>query len=294
MTESDFDVSLLIADISGSTALYDSVGNESAFRIVGECLENLRSALRSEDGMFVRSKGDDVLGAFDNASNALKAARDMLSQQTDSPLAIHVGIHFGHVINLDADVYGDTVNLTARLASLAKPGEILASETFVNQLLEHEKRWFQPLDNITFKGKSSPTSVYTLLEQDEATRTRFIRSKASTDAAQKPKKHTTLDLTYKDAVNTCAEGESLLIGRASECNLVIAKPWISRKHARVNFRRGRIELEDLSSSGTFVLTHDGYEIFLHRDSVLLTGSGTISPAVKADTSEAEIIHYQVH
>ncbi len=295
MTEREHKVSLLIADISGSTALYDKVGNEIAFKMVGECLDNLRSILRANDGMFIRSKGDDVLGAFVNASNALKAAREMLSQQSNSPLAIHVGIHFGHVINLDTDVYGDTVNLTARLASLAKSGEILVSEHFVNQLSEGEKQWFHPLDNITFKGKSSPTNVYTLLEQDEAVRTRIMMKKSSTHTRdQQQRRRTKVTLKYKSATHTCTKGKSLAIGRTDDCDVVIDKPWVSRQHARVNFRRGRIELEDQSSSGTYVSTQDGYEIFLHRDNVLLTGSGVISPAVKSNADEAELIHYQVH
>ncbi len=258
-------------------------------------MDGLKEVLLAHDGVFISSKGDDVLGSFANASNALKTARAMLLQQADSPLDIHVGIHSGHIINFRGDVYGDTVNMAARLASLAKSGEILASGSFVDQLPREEKRWFHALDSITLKGKSASTRLYTLLEHGETERTKVVSigtSSHSDSQLLQPRKSVTLE--YDGVEYRCAERKSLIIGRADECDLVIGKPWISRHHARINPRHGRIEFEDQSSSGTYVVTQDAFEFFLHRDNVLLTGSGIISPALKPDADEAEIIRYQVY
>jgi adenylate cyclase len=295
VNESTQEVSLLLADISGSTPLYEEIGDSSAFNLVGACLDGLKEVLLAHDGVFISSKGDDVLGTFANASNALKTARAMLLQQADSPLDIHVGIHSGHIINFRGDVYGDTVNMAARLASLAKSGEILASGSFVDQLPSEEKRWFHALESITLKGKSASTRLYTLLEHGETERTRVVSIGISSHSdSQPPQSRKSVTLEYDGAEYRCTERKSLIIGRADECDLVIGKPWISRHHARINPRHGRIEFEDQSSSGTYVVTQDGFEFFLHRDNVLLTGSGIISPAVKPDADEAEIIRYQVY
>ena len=294
MKESTQQVTLLLADISGSTPLYEKVGNSAAFTLVGECLDRLREVLQAHGGVFVSSKGDDVLGTFTNASDALDTAREMLAQQRNSPLDVHIGIHFGDTIYFRGDVYGDTVNMAARLSSLAKSGEILASGSFVDHLPDDQKRWLLLLDNITLKGKSASTRIYTLIEHGEAERTRIVASGAPSDSKiQTPPLQPMVTLAYDGQEYGCTEREPLTIGRADDCGLVIGKPWVSRHHARINPRQGRMELEDQSSAGTYVVTQDGYEFFIHRDDVLLTGSGIISPTMRPDAAEAEIVRYHV-
>ena len=83
------------------------------------------------------------------------------------------------------------------------------------------------------------------------------------------------------------------IGRAPECDLVIGQPWISRRHAVVTVRRGKVAIEDRSSSGTYVTIGNGRELFMHRESALLTGSGIISPAMRPSDAGAEIVHYEI-
>ena len=71
MSENDLEVAILMADISGSSALYEDVGDTNALRLVGICLDNLRAIVEREGGTFIRSKGDDVLAIFADASAAL-------------------------------------------------------------------------------------------------------------------------------------------------------------------------------------------------------------------------------
>ncbi len=296
MSENGREVAILIADISGSVALYDDVGDTDALRLVGICLDNLRATVKREGGTFIRSKGDDVLAVFADASAALKAARAMLSQQMTGPsLAIHVGASFGHIIPARGDVFGDAVHMTARLASLAKPGEILASDSFVEQLPEADRRWLHPLDNITFKGKNAPTKVYTLLEEDTLVRTVVGNRQASIDAHthERTVPEVTATLRYADKTFACPERTTLSIGRSAGNDVVIEQPWVSREHARLRVRRGKVQLSDQSSSGTYVSVQPGYEFLLKRETVLLTGSGIICPGVRPATPEAEVIHYEV-
>lgn len=293
--EEELEGAILIADISGSTPLYEEVGDADALRLIATCLDNMRSVVRREGGKFIRSKGDDVLSVFSDCTAALTAARDMLSQQTTGPLAIHVGVSFGHLIRARGDVFGDSVHLTARLASLAKPGEILASENFVEQLPEIERLQLRPLDNITLKGKRAPTKVYTLLEGDTLTRTVMSHSDTGehTRSEQRPIPEVAVTLRYADKTFACSERTTLSLGRSESCDVVIPQPWISREHAKLSVQRGKVQLSDHSSSGTYVSVQDGYEFLLRRETVLLTGSGIICPGVRRTADEAETISYEV-
>jgi len=296
MSEKDLVVAIVMADISGSSALYDEVGDTNALRLIGICLDNLAAIVEREGGTSIRSKGDDVLAIFDDAAAAFRASRAMLSQQiTGRTLTVHVGAAFGNAIRARDDIFGDSVNIAARLSSMAKPGELLAADSFVAQLPETDKRRMHPLDNITFKGKDAATGVFALLEEGTQLRTMIGKTPAVTDARQekRPTSAVTVTLSYADKSFACTERMTLSIGRSTGNNIVIEQPWISREHAKLRVRRGKVELSDQSSSGSFVSVQPGYEFLLKRETVLLTGSGVISPGLPSSATEAEVIHYDV-
>lgn len=297
MSENEFLVAVLMADISGSSALYDEVGDADALRLVGTCLDNMAAIVEREGGTCIRSKGDDVLAMFDDPVAALEASRAMLAMKMigETALAIHVGATFGNVIRARNDIFGDSVNTAARLSSMAKSGELLASDSFVERLPEADRRRMHPLDTITFKGKDAPTRVFALLEEGTQLRTAIASSPAVTDARQESRQppEVKISLHYAGEAFACPERKALTIGRAFGNDIVIEHPWISREHARLQVRRGKVQLTDQSSSGSFVATQDGYEFLLKRETVLLTGSGTISPGVPATAPEAEVIRYEV-
>jgi hypothetical protein len=57
-------------------------------------------------------------------------------------------------------------------------------------------------------------------------------------------------------------------------------------------KRGKIQIDDQSSAGTYVTVHDGRELLIRRETAFLTGSGIISPTVRPTDAGAEIIHYE--
>ena len=296
MSQCEYEATILLLDITGSTPLYEEAGDAAALHQVNECLDALRRIVHHAGGTEIHSKGDDLLCVFDDPSSALTAVREVHSQRLNRSLAIHAGMNFGHIIRARGDIFGDAVNLTARLAALAKPGEVLVSQSFVDQLPEGEAGTLRFLDNFTFKGKSAPTTVYSLLEETAAplTDVSFPGGPGSSSAGPAPTApDTVVTLRYKGRTHTCPEEARLVIGRAPGCDLVIAKRWVSRNHATVAVRRGKVELGDQSTSGTYVTTQDGSEVFLHRETLLLSGSGTISPAVSSNDERAEIVAYEV-
>jgi class 3 adenylate cyclase len=296
MSRNESEVAILLVDITGSTPLYEAIGDAAAARQIGACLETLQSIITRQRGTFILSRGDDVLCTFAEPGAALQAAREMLSQAPTGQLAIHGGLHVGPVVRARGDIFGDAVNLTARLAALARPGEILISRSLVDRLPAAERSSLRLLDHMTFKGKSAPTEIYSLVPEDGAGRTEAVFGHGSGHTRtryQRAVPEVSVTLRYGDCSRSCREQASLSIGRADDCDLVIGRSWVSRQHALVTVRRGKVQLEDRSSSGTYVSMRDGYEFFMRRETVVLTGSGTISPAVRPTDANAEVIHYDV-
>lgn len=292
----EIEAAILLVDISGSTEIFEGEGDAAAVEQIVGYLEELRQIARREGGTIIHSKGDDVLCAFPDPTAALSAARKMLACRPTGLLEIHAGLHFGHAVQAYGELYGDSVNLTARLMQMANPGEVLLSGSFMEQVSEADSRSIRVLDNVTFKGKSAPTEIYSLLANDTSPRTEVAQGHGTGHTRtrhQKTFQDLAVALHYGGSDYSCAVSASLSIGRSSDCDIVIQRPWVSRRHATVTLRRGKVELCDQSSSGTFVALSDGYEFFMRRESVLLTGTGQISPSRRATEPEAQVIHFEI-
>ena len=94
-------VAILFADISGSTRLYETVGDASARRNIARCIDLMTEATRSHGGTLIKVIGDEVMCTFPSADDAAAAALEMQEKVSSAlitgrgPLmAIHVGFHF--------------------------------------------------------------------------------------------------------------------------------------------------------------------------------------------------------
>jgi class 3 adenylate cyclase len=122
---------ILFADIVGSTALTESLG-DAAFRAKARELDtSLRSLIRECSGTPVEGKlvGDGVLAVFTSARHAIECALRCNGAGESLGLQLHLGIHAGDVIREGNNVYGGAVNIAARIASASERGEVLVSDT---------------------------------------------------------------------------------------------------------------------------------------------------------------------
>jgi hypothetical protein len=248
-------VAILLADISGSTPLYEAVGDTQAQRLIGEELMRLQATISDQGGVCVRQKGDDVLACFAEAGRAFRAIRAMLARPAGHVLRIHGGVHYGQVVRADGDIFGEAVNLTARLAALANADEALLSRSFVDQLPRREVACLRPPDRIRLKGVSNPIEIYSFVDEDPIVQTQVPLDTTQVRAAPAswlPATAVSIVLTHGCDSRRCDESQSMLIGRSDECDIVLSRPWISRKHAMLTVRDGKAMLADRSSSGTYV------------------------------------------
>ncbi len=289
------EVSILLADVTGSTSLYSKSGDTEALNQIRTYLGHIRRIVSQEGGNFIHSKGDDVLCTFKEPTAALLAARGILNKNLRNSLSIHAGIHHGVIIRTDDDIYGDCVNVTARLASLANPGEVLLSQDFFDRLPGHHREPLRVLDDIQFKGKDQPMRVYTMVSDATAMHTQFggIDNSVVTSTPQAPNARVSVQLTYGGQEFICSENANITIGRSDENDLVIDQPWVSRQHATISVLRNKAQLIDRSSGGTFITMGENPELPALRETVLLIGSGTISPTLSTARNRAEIIQFKV-
>lgn len=298
MSTDEQTVAVVIADVCGSTPLYERSGSTKALDIIAECLDRITAIAESEGGRVLRSKGDDILCTFPAADDAVRAASRMVEAQSDSAVDIHVGMDFGSVVEARAGVFGDTVNVAARMLAIAKPGEILTTEAVVERLSASERGRVRFLDNITVKGKAGALGVYSVFKNDsdvtyhvgdDGHRTVQFRT---VERPERQKAMVTLDFEGTTVVHHEGQG-GLLIGRSRKADLVIDEPCVSREHALITVRRGRVLLTDLSSTGTWISEPDHKPILVKRDVVQLVHDGIISPGLRPKKGAPTLIHFRL-
>jgi len=136
-------IALLFTDLSGSTALYERIGDAAAYHLVREHFAFLARTIRDNDGAIVKTIGDAVMAAFAEPADAVRAAVAVQAgvaafngRQDGEAIAIKMGVHAGHCIavtlNDRLDYFGQMVNLAARLQGLARSGEVLLSGTLAD------------------------------------------------------------------------------------------------------------------------------------------------------------------
>src|SRR5919204_3496892 len=131
-------VTILFTDLVGSTSLFSRHGDEAADTLRREHFAAMRAAAAEHDGRVVKSTGDGLMVAFSSAVAAVRCAVDMqrATAESDSGLALRVGLDAGEPLPEGEDLYGMPVIVASRLCSVAGAGESLASQV-VCQIAGH-------------------------------------------------------------------------------------------------------------------------------------------------------------
>ena len=114
----------------------------------------------------------------------------------------------------------------------------------------------------------------------------------SRDKSSKPRR-LSLRSQGKEVTVATDGRRSVTLGRADDNDVVVKGNLISRVHARVESSRDKFTLIDESTNGTFVQTDGGDEIFVRRDSTILTGEGVIGLGRVAQPGTMLAIHYVI-
>jgi class 3 adenylate cyclase len=275
MSPSHADCAVLFVDISGSTRLYETLGDHAALERVGRTMAMLSRVCADCGGRVIKTAGDGAMCMFETADAALRASRLMQEKTAEQlepgapGLGIHIGCHFGPVLENSGDLFGDTVNLAARVAGLAKIGQIITTEDTIARLSPGLAERARKLDGVPVKGKRKAVTIYEFLWQDSddltALSTRVDLGRAAS-----------LALAYEGRSWRFEGPGELTFGRDGTCDVVVGDRKASRLHARVERRRDKFVLIDHSSNGTWVqVAGEAEEVVLRREELMLRGSGLI-------------------
>ena len=292
----DGELAVLFADLASSTQLYETFGNETGKDLVSRCVATMMATVNRHGGTVVRVIGDEVLTTFPTADAAIAAAVDMQDTVTATlapdrrPLAIRIGLHSGPVLIEDAELYGDAVNVAARMVTQAKPSQILTTGATVAAISASLQASCRLVDRVAVKGKRHPIDVFEMVWQVEEA-TLMHRSPVSERAAGGGG---CMVLSGWAARVELSEAQpTLSIGRGEQNDLVVAEAIVSRLHARAEYRKGRFTIIDQSANGTFIVPDDGAAMFIRRDTYVLTGSGTLGLGERPTVSSGTSVRYEV-
>jgi len=170
-------ITVMFTDLAGSTSYFEKYGDTVGVAWLEEHNQIVIPQLTAHEGVLVKTIGDSVMGYFNDSQKAIQAAIAMQrrifeenQKRTDSDrMYVRVALHHGLGYLRGGDVFGDVVNVTARIAKACLPGQILVSEAVYHSASENSSLRFQSVGDMQFHGKSSKEALHEVLWTDDNT-----------------------------------------------------------------------------------------------------------------------------
>ena len=291
-------ITILFADVSGSTRLFEERGDIDARAIIARLLEALVGIVASHGGRLVKTIGDEIMCTFPAPLQAALAACDLQRRVTADPvfiadaLGIRVGFHHGDALLENGDVFGDAVNVAARMAGLAKREQIVTTASSLAGLSHAGGLRSRSLGRARVAGKLLPIEILDLIWQEDTSNLTLIQRAVRADDAGANAGG--LVLRHRGRVLELAEdAPPVSLGRDSGCSVAIEAEWVSRSHASLECRRGLWVFTDRSTNGSFVRFGDEPELRVHRNELPLRQAGCISLGQSVEVAGADLLLFEV-
>ena len=270
---------VMFADVSGSSALFERLGDTEAMRAVERCLKRMSRSIEGYEGRTVQIVGDELLAVFNCADDACQAAIDMQQRIADLPpvsglkLSIRIGLHCGEVIDEGNKLVGDAVETAARIAGLARRKEILCSSVLAAEIPQHGSIGLTPiseLGTVSERGNTLSLNQVQWVDHDVSVYPHSTFGDVHTAAKGQ------MSLKFRGKTFLLDEKSGVLtIGRDLSNNLIIDDRKASRLHARIECRPDGFHLIDTSTNGTFLSYNGRPELAVRRKDMRLEGKGYI-------------------
>ena len=288
---------ILFADITGSTRMFDTLGDDMAKQIVSETILCMEQEVERYHGRVIRTIGDEVMAELPGPEQGFLTAIAMQlslakhNTNTGKNTQIRVGFNCGDVIHEDGDVFGDAVNIASRMVDQCRPGQILTTQRTAAMMPASVSDTMRSLGTRSLKGKEMDIEVFEILWQNDRSKLTVVsRSTPSITGGMSP----SLCLEYQQNRVTIQKRDTpFVLGRDSQSNLLVDDDRVSRFHAVIEYHQGQYNLSDRSTNGTWVYLGHHENLFIHQESLLLHSSGTISLGKDRRNFNAHKIDFQV-
>ena len=298
MSQPSEKLAILFADISGSTLLYETLGNAVARKMVLACLALMSGKLAAHRGTLIKTIGDEIMCTFADAGAALRAACDMQEAVEsgkpggDTPMYIRIGFNYGEVIREGNDVHGDAVNVAARITEVSRARQILASHAAVEALPPDLRDKARHIRRAAIKGRQEELDLFQIIWRADDTGS----ARVGIPAYRKPQGHKEqLVLRHRDQQFTLSERNVVaILGRSDSCAIVVRDPFASERHATVEYRLGKFLVSDRTASGTYIHFSGGETVHIVGEDTMLRGSGAILLGRPFSDEPAWVIEFSIH
>ncbi len=175
-------ITVMFTDLAGSTSFFEKFGDTIGVAWLEEHNQIVIPQLTAHEGVLVKTIGDSVMGYFNDSSKAIQAAMAMqralheANRKCDEKdrMYVRVALHHGLGYLRGGDVFGDVVNVTARIAKACLPGQIMVSEAVYHGTKDStdaqaKSLQFEAVGSVQFHGKASKESLYEVLWTDPDT-----------------------------------------------------------------------------------------------------------------------------
>lgn len=271
---------VVFADVSGSTRLFEGCGDEAARSIIQHVLHGCGRIVAQYEGQVVKTIGDEIMASFPDADLAVQAAigmqrwayqdRDMCEQS----LGLRVGLHHGEVIAEDSDIFGSTVNTAARMVALAAGGQIVMSRSTADALDSSLQERCRHLGATHIPGREEALDIVSVVWEQDTSNLTAVPTRVTQAEQAAPRQlvlvHAAGELTLSE------QSPPMTLGRGSDCSLVVEGDCVSRHHARIEFRHGFYMLVDQSTNGTWLAVEGQLPALVHRGELPLLRDGFLS------------------
>ena len=269
-----YSVFIFFADVCQSTVLYDRLGDQKASALMVHSLSVASQTAATDGGRVIDTRGDEILCLFDSAAGALSAANAIHAavrrdeRMREHRITFRIGVHHGPIIQRGENLFGDAVNVAARLAAKAKTNQTVLSSEVRELMPERLLGQLRSLGDETVRGKQGTHALYELLDV-----TGTVEITAVAQQELRKERSFLLTLRYQGRQYRLTPVlVRFVLGRGQECDLVVNHASVSRHHAEIRFRNGQFRLFDMSTNGTHVISDSGNTL-IHRSDGRLPDSG---------------------
>jgi class 3 adenylate cyclase len=276
MDQQTIPLTILFADISNSSNIYEVLGDQSAQETVGKILNRLSDITAQYDGKVIKTIGDAVLSTFPSTDNAITAAKSMqMAMTTDTfnnnlaHINIHIGIHHGPVVIENEDIFGDAVNIAARVVDYANPRQIITTRASIENLPDNSSHFTKYITKITAKNISGELELFEIIFEDQ-------NATMVIDCRKLSKLCSSLYLLRgEQSIIVDVQKPVVSVGREDFNDITIQYSWISRTHAYIENQNGVFMVKDKSTNGTFIYPEDAAPVYINKGEHPLSGKGVI-------------------
>lgn len=297
---------VMFADLTGSTAVFEQLGNVAATRAITRLTDWIREVCRDHGGHVVKTLGDGVLVLFPSEADAVEAVVQLQRERGRLPgrrgladsMQLRIGLASGEVIERADDCFGDAVNVASRLSDLSGARQILATAAVVDQLASAPPgARFHPLGPMRLRGREQPCHVFRIDWQADSSTEMMTMPAFDSGATMAGARAGAggLRLAYGPQAQEFGPAQfPVHIGRGHEAEFVVADRRVSRVHARIDRHDDAFLLLDLSSNGTGVRFQGApTQLTLRRDNCVLHDNGEIVLGPDGGDSSVPTVRFEL-